>query len=418
MYILPGYTTFYEEDGVIFVASKLLQNQVKIADPELQEEFRSIVRCGGCPEISTPLTQFLHEQELLANEAEITLLLNQAKKLLDDILLITIMPTEGCNFRCRYCYEDHVPISMRRETLDQIQAYIADQAPHFKTIQINWFGGEPTLCKDIVLETANLVQSLQAVHAFQYHSNMTTNGYLLNMESFQQFYEAGITSYQITLDGWNHDKTRPHVSGAGTLQTILSNLTAISTLPKERYQFSIVLRHNILAGDRDYSWYDELYKRFGADDRFSVLVRPVGDWGGESVHSLDILKGESREALLLEHIGYLEKIGMRHNNGSKGPFSKICNASYPHGMVFRPSGKIEKCTVCLDHPKNRLGVVDPEKGIILDPAVNALWSSFDLKLECFTCPDALSCCNMKCKMQSIINGREESSCSRALSAIF
>ena len=286
MYILPGYTTFYEENGAIFVTSKLLQNKVKISDPEFQEEFRSIVRCGGCPEISTPLTQFLHEQKLLANEAEITQMLNQAKKLLNDILLIAIMPTEGCNLRCPYCYKDHAAISMRRETLDQIQAYIAGQAPHFKTIQINWFGGEPTLCKDVVLETANLVQSLQAVHAFQYNSNMTTNGYLLDMETFQQLYNAGITSYQITLDGWNHDKTRPHVSGKDTLQKILDNLMAISALPKERYSFSIVLRHNILNNDRDYSWYDHLYKLFGADDRFSILVHPVGDWGGESVHSL------------------------------------------------------------------------------------------------------------------------------------
>ena len=386
MYILPGYTTFYEENGAIFVASELLQNKVKISDPEFQEEFRSIVRCGGCPEISTPLTQFLHEQELLANEAEITRLINPAKKLLDDILLLTIMPTEGCNFRCLYCYKNHAAISMRRETLDQIQAYIADQAPRFKTIQINWFGGEPTLCKDIVLETANLVQSLQAAHGFQYNSNITTNGYLLDMETFQQFYDAGITSYQITLDGWKHDKTRPHVSGKGTLQKILDNLMAISTLPKERHPFSIVLRHNILAGDRDYGWYDYLHKLFGADDRFSILVRSVDDWGGDSVHSR--------------------------------PLSQICNASYPHGMVFRPSGKIEKCTVCLDHPKNLLGVVDPEKGIVLDPVVNELWSSFDLKPECFTCPDALSCCNMKCKMTSIITGQDETSCSRALSTIY
>ena len=76
---------------------------------------------------------------------------------------------------------------------------------------------------------------------------MTTNGYLLNDKLFRQFYQAGITSYQITIDGWNHDKTRPHVSGKGTLQTIINNLASLSKLPPAEYSFHITLRHNILA---------------------------------------------------------------------------------------------------------------------------------------------------------------------------
>ena len=264
MYTLPGYVEYYEEDGAIYITSKLLQNKVKITEKPLQEEFYAIVRCGGCPDISTPLTRFLHEQELLLNSEEITQALKEAVSILNDTLLLTIMPTEGCNFRCPYCYEEHTPISMSRAVLDRIQEYIAEQAPRFGLIQINWFGGEPTLCKDTILETSELIQSLQRENSFLYSSAMTTNGYLLNVENFKEYYAAGIINYQITLDGWNHDQTRPHVSGRGTLQTILDNLTAISALPEE-YQFQILLRHNILAGDRDFSWYDNLYKLFGAD---------------------------------------------------------------------------------------------------------------------------------------------------------
>lgn len=418
MYIFPGYTDYYEENGVLFITSQLLQNTVKLTEKELQEEFYSILRCGGCPEVNTPLTKFLHEQELLVNEGEIVQALEQTKKLLNETLIVTLMPTEGCNFRCPYCYEDHTPITMQRKTLDCIQRYLTEQAPHFKTVQINWFGGEPTLCKDTVEETAAMVYSLQQKFHFFYASSMTTNGYLLDPDTFKRFHANGITSYQITLDGWNHDQTRPHVSGKGTLQTILDNLKAISLLPKEQYTFRIVLRHNILPGDRDYSWYDHLYELFGQDDRFEVLVRPVGDWGGDSVHALNILEGTERENLLLEHIHYLKKIGMRTSNGSHSPFSKICYASFPHSMVFRASGKIEKCTTCLDHPKNLLGKVDPEKGISLDPQINALWSFSHLKAECYSCKDVLACLNLQCRKHLIIDGQENKLCSPTLSMIY
>ncbi len=107
MYILPSFITYYEEDSNIYVHSKLLQNTVKLTAPAIQKEFLSIIQHGGCPELSTPLTQFLHEQELLIDEAENKGVLEKARQLLQNVLLLTIMPTEGCNFRCPYCYEDH-----------------------------------------------------------------------------------------------------------------------------------------------------------------------------------------------------------------------------------------------------------------------------------------------------------------------
>lgn len=138
---------------------------------------------------------------------------------------------------------------MTRDTLDRIEEYITAQAPRYKQVILAWFGGEPTLCKDTVLEVSNIVQNLQKQYGFHYAANMTTNGYLLNDKLFRQFYQAGITSYQITIDGWNHDKTRPHVSGKGTLQTIINNLASLSKLPPAEYSFHITLRHNILADD-------------------------------------------------------------------------------------------------------------------------------------------------------------------------
>jgi len=329
MFVIPNYIDYYEKDGAIFITSQLHQNTVKLTDPLIIDEFKSVL-CGvGCPDISTPLQQFLHEQEMLLNEEEIHHSIAELCKAMDDALLLTIMPTEGCNFRCPYCYEDHKPISMSRDLLNQIQKYITERAPSFQYINIAWFGGEPTLCKDTILETNEMLQSLQAKCSFTFSSSMTTNGYLLGVEDFKAYYRTGINGYQITLDGWDHDKTRPHVTGRGTLQRILENLTAISTLPQEEFVFHIVLRRNILPDDEDYSWYDHLNKLFGKDPRFSVLVRPVCNWGGDTVGELSILKDEAADELVKKHIAYLRQIGMQCGNEQKGLLSQICYASYP-----------------------------------------------------------------------------------------
>ena len=204
-----------------------------------------------------------------------------------DVFMATLIPTEGCNFQCSYCHKNHPAASMTRDTLDQIEEYITAQAPRHKQVVLAWLGGEPILCKDTVLEVSEMIQNLQKQHGFQYTAKMTTNGYLLDEKLFRQFCQAGITSYQITLDGWNHDKTRPHVSGKGTLRTIIDNLVALSKLPPEEYSFHITLRRNLLAGDEDYSWYDYLYRLFGQDKRFDVLVCAVGDWGGKPADRVD-----------------------------------------------------------------------------------------------------------------------------------
>lgn len=322
-----------------------------------------------------------------------------------DVFMATLIPTEGCNFQCSYCHKNHPAASMTRDTLDRIEEYITAQAPRYKQVILAWFGGEPTLCKDTVLEVSNIVQNLQKQYGFHYAANMTTNGYLLNDKLFRQFYQAGITSYQITIDGWNHDKTRPHVSGKGTLQTIINNLASLSKLPPAEYSFHITLRHNILADDEDYSWYDYLYRLFGHDKRFAVLVRAVGDWGGEGVHSLSILHQDTKDVLVAKHVAYLDKIGMSCHNHRNGAPAQVCYASYPHSMVFRANGKIGKCTVALDHPQNQLGWVDPEKGIVIDPEVNCRWSFSDLKPECRSCRNVLRCMNMQCKKSEIIDGK-------------
>ena len=95
MYIIPGYVVHHKHDGATILTSKIKQNSVKLTDPAIQKEFDSIIKQAGCPDISTPLTQFLHEQEMLANEQEICQTLQQVKNLLNDTLILTMSILAG-----------------------------------------------------------------------------------------------------------------------------------------------------------------------------------------------------------------------------------------------------------------------------------------------------------------------------------
>lgn len=232
---------------------------------------------------------------------------------------------------------------------------------------------------------------------------MTTNGYLLDEKMFKQFYQVGIRDFQITLDGWNHDKKRPHISGQGTLQKILNNLSSISKLPEDEFQYHITLRYNILNEDRDYSWHDYIYSLFGKDKRFRVSIAAVTDWGGDGVKNLDLAKKELKE----DHNVYLDKIGMPREKSGETIFSNICYASCKYGFVFRADGRIEKCTIALDNPRNLVGQVEMDKGVTIDEAAVLYWCQSDIMPECYTCPEILACLNLCCRKGTVIDGHPD-----------
>lgn len=415
MYRFPGYVDYHKENDGIYVTSNLYGNVIRLTDYAVKQEFEDLVEQSGCEKLETPLTNLLHEQRLLLNDTEFNQTMTEIRKLMDDIFTISILPTEGCNFRCPYCYEDHNSARMSREILNQIKKYIVEQIPKYSKVNLGWFGGEPTLCKDIVLEICTLFQTLKVKYGFEFYSNMTTNGYLLDEKTFCQFYKLGITSYHITLDGWNHDKTRPKASGEGTLKTILRNLISISNLDKSEYHFQITIRHNILAGDHDYSWYDFLFRLFGQDERFQIYIHPVDDWGGKSVHGLNLISEDDKNRVVREHIEYLTRIGMKCSNTQKDNklFGHVCYACRPNAVVFRCNGMIEKCTLSLGHPKNRLGWIDPKKGVVINSDINQLWGFSELKPECRSCPDLLQCMNLRCGRSRMISNKGTEPCNLA-----
>jgi uncharacterized protein len=153
---------------------------------------------------------------------------NALKAQKQQTLGLTIVPTLDCNFRCTYCfsYARHEKISTNVE--DAIIHFIEDKLPENGNLSIVWYGGEPTLCLDIIENLTTRMRSVCESHSAQYlPADIITNGFLLTRSTAQRLTQNGITTAQVTLDGdqVTHDRRRPLKDLSGTFEHILDNIT-------------------------------------------------------------------------------------------------------------------------------------------------------------------------------------------------
>lgn len=115
------------------------------------------------------------------------------------VISYTIYPTTGCNARCYYCFEQGTKhITMSSQTAEDAVAYIVSHCGEDKRVHITWFGGEPTLATNRIDQICNGLRK----NGIEYHSDMVTNGYLLDSGIVQRASELwNLYHVQISVDG-------------------------------------------------------------------------------------------------------------------------------------------------------------------------------------------------------------------------
>ncbi len=302
--------------------------------------------------------------------------LSKIGKELNKSFQLVIMPTEKCNFRCTYCYEDFVAGRMEPETITAIKKLLKQRVIDLETLKISWFGGEPLLAKNIVLEISEYAKNL----AFQYSQvvylgDMTTNGYLLDYETADNLANVGVRRYQISLDGPReiHNKSRLRADRKGTFDRIWANLLAIrnSSLP-----VSILLRIHFSADTFQLldPLIEDLKKEFLPDPRFLFLFKSIGRWGGANDNDINVLSLKKKEQAiqLLQTKLFGENLDSSQNL-SKEPDNFVCYASRSNSLVIRSNGDVAKCTVALYDDRNKVATLQPDGTIELIPGRLAPW---------------------------------------------
>lgn len=154
---------------------------------------------------------------------------------------LVILPTLNCNFSCEYCFEEKKLMLMTPKIEDAIVKFISGRAREIKHLKVSWFGGEPLLARGIMDRMARRIMEVCEKHGVVYHSDMTSNGYLLNQKTIDWLKEIKVEKIQITIDGdrETHDQRRKLKSGGPTFDVILENIKQAAG------HFTIPIRVNI-----------------------------------------------------------------------------------------------------------------------------------------------------------------------------
>ncbi|MDR6481606.1 radical SAM protein [Paraburkholderia terricola] len=271
-------------------------------------------------------------------------------------LNLIIFPTEKCNFRCSYCYEDFKLGKMSDEVVQGIKNLISRRADSLELLEISWFGGEPMLAKDIIFSICEHAQHVaRHADAMEFRSNITTNGYFLSIENFYNLVSRGVHFFQITLDGDRelHDRT----ANKECFERIWSNLIGFRNSDLNA-QIELRVHYSPDTWRELRQLIEKINNEFSMDRRFSVYFKSIEHYGSKNDDKIGIFEHETSAEIKK----FLENQLAHESMIYEVPYASsfICYAAKATSFGIRSNGQLVKCTVALDEERNNVGKIRPD----------------------------------------------------------
>lgn len=200
---------------------------------------------------------------------------------------ITLMISQSCNLRCKYCYGHEGKFGLKsgglmsKETAEQtMRFFVAKAQPiEMKNCQVTFFGGEPLMNFTLIKHLIEFNKKTFPDIAFTY--TMTTNLTLMTQNIAEYFKKENI-AILVSLDGFKqiHDKNRIFEDGNGSFNSVING---IKILKDNDISFSVraTLSHEFY--DR-YEDIVEFFKGLGAQQAY---ISRLCDYEEEKVNVFD-----------------------------------------------------------------------------------------------------------------------------------
>ena len=114
---------------------------------------------------------------------------------------------------------------------------------------------------------------------------------------------------------------------------------------------------------------------FGKDPRFSLFIHLVGNWGGDSINSIDsYLVSNSQYKNLLQSIIELNpNVSFQAHLRDLDSYHSKCYAALRNSFVIGSDGKIYKCTEGFDISENHIGYLNENGDMVIDQTKHIKW---------------------------------------------
>lgn len=172
---------------------------------------------------------------------------------------LIIKVTNGCNLRCKYCYNAAKEFKHEIISLDKVEKML-DLVGEFDRVDVLFHGGEPMLAgKEFYKKVIELEKKAAHKTGATFTNQIQTNATLLDSQ-WAQFFKKNHIAVGISFDGIYNDEYR-----GKTQQTV----DAVEILKKNKMQFGCIS----VVADKDYDIYKnyEYLKFIGVNVDFSYV---------------------------------------------------------------------------------------------------------------------------------------------------
>lgn len=260
---------------------------------------------------------------------------------------IVIIPTTNCNFNCDYCYVKH-SLGETKLSKNYIDAIIQYLKAHNKEYRIEWFGGEPTLAKDLIQYFYNEADKENLKNC---KSLLITNGSF--SKSFFPIIKNHISHIQFTFDGLyktHNERKKSFLTSRSSFDKNIQNLDELYKIIKNqesKMYLSIGIRCNIDKNNmnefiqlREFllSRYNNLFKvycaKINGTSRINLTNKEYANF---------ILKLYTNFGIVADNPLPKEDISFSH-----------CGFVYQKSFTVAPSGELFKCPLDFEYENRKI----------------------------------------------------------------
>lgn len=373
-------------------------NQLTGAFSEVDDELFRCLKQNSClegfpQELIDELknSHFICDEHLV--EENVILRINREMRYGNHNARITILPTVDCNFKCWYCYENHIESAMNQHTVDSIILFIENlfKENRLDSFHLDWFGGEPLLLfNEVIYPISKSVLQLCLENNVLFLHSITTNGYLITDAMIDKMNEIKLNSFQITLDGnsFYHNKTRFCKTDSNTYVRIIGNMISLCRNIEE---VRMVLRINYTP--KNISTIDEIALDFPEDVRGKIRISPQIVWQfKKDINGIgDVIKSKLKV--------FADK-GYKISEGSCSFYKGGCYVENMLQYVVNYDSNVYKCTArdFLDL-NNSIGYLEQDGRLIVNSHYYDYYQSSSFEnskcLECNLLPSCSGTCIQK-----------------------
>ncbi len=181
-----------------------------------------------------------------------------------------------CNLACRYCFAEEGEYHGRRALMSfevgkKALDFLVANSGNRRNLEVDFFGGEPTMNFDVVKQLVAYGRSLEKEHNKNFRFTLTTNGILLD-DDILEFANKEMSNIVLSIDGRKevNDLMRPTRNGHGSSYDII--MPKFKKVAESRNQTNYYVRGTFTHNNLDFSK-DVLHL---ADEGFEqISVEPV-----------------------------------------------------------------------------------------------------------------------------------------------